>query len=135
MSGSHQLQFSNCNETTLIIKGKIKNIMLNNNFKCKLQFDAVLVSLEVLNSSKLTIYAKEAIPQVMLENTNSVNFYAFPLAKKAKFNSTCCQSIVIHFPKENPTEDDEWLDVPISETFLSVIRNDKLTTAPLEGME
>lgn len=109
--------------------------MLNKNEKCKLQFDTTIVSVEVLNSKKITIYAKEQVPQVMLENSSSVNFYAFEQAKKAKINTTCCQSVVIHFPKENPSEDDEWLDQPIAETFLTVIRGDKLSTEPLEGME
>lgn len=135
MSSSHQVQFTNCNDTTLVIKGKIKNIMLNKNEKCKLQFDTTIVSVEVLNSKKITIYAKEQVPQVMLENSSSINFYAFGGAKKAKFNTTCCQSVVIHYPKENATEDDEWLDMPIAETFLSVIKNDRITTEPLEGME
>jgi hypothetical protein len=71
----------------------------------------------------------------MLENSSSINFYAFGLAKKAKFNTTCCQSVVIHFPKEGHKEDDEWLDQPIAETFLTVIRNDKIVTEALEGME
>lgn len=135
VSASHQVQFTNCVDTTLVIKGKIKNVMLNRNEKVKLQFDAVVVSVEVLNSKKVTIYAKDQVPQVMLENSSSVNFYAFPPAKKAKFNTTCSQSVVLHFQKDNATEEDEWLDIPIAETFLTLIKNDKLTTEPLEGME
>lgn len=135
VSTSHCVQMLNCRETTVIIKGKLKNIMLNKTFKCKMQCETVIACLEVLNSEKTTIYAKGTIPQVMLENTNSLNFYAFPDAKRAKFNTTCCQSVVVHFPKENATDDDEWLDFPIAETFLTVIKGDMLNTEPLEGMD
>jgi hypothetical protein len=38
----------------------------------------------------MTIYAKGIVPQVMLEGSLGVNFYAFPPAKKAKFNTTAC---------------------------------------------
>jgi|JI102314A1RNA_FD_contig_31_5480163_length_1003_multi_2_in_0_out_0_3 hypothetical protein len=36
--------------------------MLNKNQGCKLQFDTTIVSVEVLNSVKITIYAKETVP-------------------------------------------------------------------------
>lgn len=43
--------------------------------------------------------------------------------------------MVIHYPKHNGTEDDEWIDMPVPETFVTVIKEDVLTTEAMEGLE
>ena len=50
-------------------------------------------------------------------------------------HSTCSQSMVVHYPKDDATEDDEWLDIAISETYVTSLSKDILKTVPLEGME
>jgi hypothetical protein len=42
--------------------------------------------------------------------------------------------MVIHFPKENATEDDDWLDIAVPETNVTVIKNDGLHTGPLDAL-
>ena len=43
--------------------------------------------------------------------------------------------MVVNYPKENATEDDEWLDIAIPETYVTVLKGDKLVTVPLEGLD
>lgn len=43
--------------------------------------------------------------------------------------------MVLHYPKTDAGEDDEWLDIAIPETNVTHIKNDKLMTEALEGME
>ena len=43
--------------------------------------------------------------------------------------------MVVHYPKEGGTEDDEWIDFPIPETYVSTIKNDAIVTEQLEGLE
>lgn len=43
--------------------------------------------------------------------------------------------MVLHYPKENATEDDEWIDTYVPETFISYIKDDVIQTAPMEGLE
>lgn len=64
-----------------------------------------------------------------------MQIYLFPPAKGCKVHSTCSQSMVLHYPIENATEDDEWLDIAIPETNVTQIKHDKLHTEALEGME
>jgi hypothetical protein len=42
--------------------------------------------------------------------------------------------MVVHYPPENAKEDDDWLDIPIPETYSTVIKNDGLSTVPVEGL-
>lgn len=43
--------------------------------------------------------------------------------------------MVVHYPKDDAGEDDEWLDIAIPETNVTQIKNDKLVSEALEGME
>ncbi len=61
--------------------------------------------------------------------------YVFPPAKNLKVNSTCSMTMVVHYPKTDATEDDEWLDIAIPETNITCIKNDSLHTVPMEGIE
>ena len=41
--------------------------------------------------------------------------------------------MVVHYPKDNAKEDDDWLDIAISETYVTCIKHDNLVTNALEG--
>lgn len=43
--------------------------------------------------------------------------------------------MVVHYPKADATDEDEWLDIAIPETNVTHIKDDKLHTEALEGME
>ena len=94
-----------------------------------------MANMEVLNSKKITTTIKEQCPQFNIERSEGVQLYLFPSAKSCKVHSTCSQSMVVHYPLVGAGEDDEWLDIAIPETSVTQIKNDKLVTEALEGME
>ena len=91
--------------------------------------------IEVINSKKITSTIKESCPQFNIERSNGVHLYLFEAAKGCKINSTCSMTMVVHYPKKDATEDDDWLDIAIPETNLTQIKDDRLVSEPLEGME
>jgi hypothetical protein len=64
-----------------------------------------------------------------------VHVYLFPGAMGVKVHSTCSQAMVLHYPAKDSQEDDEWLDIAIPETNVTTIKDGKLHTEALEGME
>ena len=50
--------------------------------------------------------------------------YLFPPARGVKINSTCSMTMVVHYPKLDATEDDEWLDIAIPETNVTTLKGD-----------
>ncbi len=42
--------------------------------------------------------------------------------------------MVIHYPKEDAVEDEDWLDIAIPETYVTVIKKDQLQTAALDAL-
>jgi len=63
-----------------------------------------------------------------MERSDTVHVYLYPSAKNCKISSTCSNSMVIHYPKAGGTDDDEWFDNAIAETYITVIKDDKLIT-------
>jgi hypothetical protein len=43
--------------------------------------------------------------------------------------------MVLHYPAQDSQEDDDWLDIAIPETNVTTIKDGKLHTEALEGME
>lgn len=43
--------------------------------------------------------------------------------------------MVVHYPQDGAGEDDEWLDIAIPETFVTVIQGDRLVANAMEGLE
>ena len=76
-----------------------------------------------------------SLPQFCIERSESVNLYLDNAAKNCKIHSTCSQSMVVHYLAENPTEDNEWNDLSIPETYETHIKGDILVTHPVEGTE
>lgn len=49
-----------CTETTIVITGKVKTIMLENCHKVKMVIDSVLTMIEMINCEQITITIKES---------------------------------------------------------------------------
>jgi adenylyl cyclase-associated protein len=132
---SHSFNIMKCTDTTIVISGKIKNVMLNDCQGVKLILDSVISMIELLNCKKISCTIKVVCPQFMIERSHGIQLYLFPSAKGTKINSTCSQSMVINYPLEGAKEDDEWIDATIPETYVSQIKGDKVVSEALDGME
>jgi adenylyl cyclase-associated protein len=124
-----------CQDTTLVVDGKCKTVMLENCTNVKVILTSLMTNMEVINCKKVTVTIKEQCPHFSMERTQGIHLYLFPPAKGCKINSTCSQAMVVHYSKEGASEDDEWLDIAIPETNVTTIKGDKLVTECLEGME
>jgi len=132
---NYSFVFIKCKDTTIVIEGKCKNILLENCIGVTLVVDSVMTTTEVLNCKKLKIQIKEQCPQFCMERSDTVHLYLYPPAKGIKISSTCSQSMVIYYPKADAKEDDEWVDTAIPETYITVIKDDKLITAAADLAE
>ena len=124
-----------CQDTTLVVDGKCKSVMVEGCTNVKIVVTSVLTNIEVMNSKKVNVTVQDYIPQLNLERSQGIQVYLFPSAKGCKIHSTCSQQMVVNYPKEGAGEDDEWLDIAIPETYVTSIRNDRLVSKALEGME
>jgi len=42
--------------------------------------------------------------------------------------------MVVNYPPDNMKEDDDWLDIAIAETLVTVIKDDHLVSTPLDTL-
>ncbi len=61
--------------------------------------------------------------------------HLFPTAKGVKVHTTSSSSVVLHYPKVDAGEDDDWLDIAIPETLVTTIKNDIVVSTPMDAME
>mmetsp|Transcript_242 Transcript_242/g.248 ORF Transcript_242/g.248 Transcript_242/m.248 type:complete len:112 (+) Transcript_242:877-1212(+) len=87
---NHGFVFIKCKDTTIIIEGKVKTVMLEGCQNIKLVVDDVVAGVEVLNSKKVGVTVKEMLKQFMIERSEGVQLYLPQGAKnQCKVNSTC----------------------------------------------
>eukprot|EP00347_Sterkiella_histriomuscorum_P014950 403358884 len=124
-----------CKDTNLVVDGKCKNIMLENCQNVRVVVESILANVEVINCQKIFVTVKLQIPQMAVERSNSVQVFLFESARNCKIHTTSSQSVVVNFPKTGGTDEDEWFDVGIPETFVTTIKDDKLKTEIHEQVE
>jgi Adenylate cyclase associated (CAP) C terminal len=58
-----------CSDTTVVIDGKCKTLMLENCSNVKIVCTTILANVEVLNSKKITVTIKEQVPLFSIERS------------------------------------------------------------------
>lgn len=72
---SYTFMITKCRDTTIIIQGKCKNIVMNECFNVKVVFDAVLATFEIINGKKISVTVNTQLPYLTIEKSESVNVY------------------------------------------------------------
>ncbi len=62
VNSNYTFMFSKCKDTTVVIEGKIKNVIIESCQGTTVVFDSVISSAEVINSKKVTVQAKVQMP-------------------------------------------------------------------------
>jgi len=86
---SFTFMITKCRDTTIVIQGKCKNIVMNECFNVKVVFDSVLATFEIINGKKITVQVQEQLPYLTIEKSESVNVYLQDPAKGVEIHSTC----------------------------------------------
>lgn len=134
----------NCDQTTVIIKGRCKNIMLSRCKKTILQVDECMATVEVIKCERCQIKPMVKVPTVSIEQSHGIMVI---VTKESKFttaiNTTASQSVSLDYPKKegtfnpNDSEDDDTKVVAIPETWISKIdkETDKVKVVAFEGID
>ena len=135
--------FFNCEKTTIIIKGKFKNIVMSRCKKVNLVFDELLSTCELLRCENMKIQINKSCPSLLCEISNMVVVNLNEESrKKIEVTTTASQCISLIFPRTpgsfDPNDENENHIITgcIPESFKThIIEGDKIDTKPLEGLE
>lgn len=124
---------TSCTNTNIIIHGKFNNIAVTNCKNCALVIDTVIASVEIIKCDEVKLQVNEKLPQVMIDRSNKTGLYLNDESKGLKINTTCSNTTFVHFPIAEPDMNgNDEASVPIPETYVTQIKNDKLVTVPLD---
>ena len=92
-----------------------------------LAFQDVICGCEVVNSQNIKIHCQGNIPNLALDKSSSIQAILSKNSMNARIVTSKCDSINVSFPKN-----DDFIELPIPEQFVSKIKNGKLETKQME---
>ena len=133
------MNFFACKDSTFTIDGKCKQILIEGCKKCVFYVDQVVSEISVMNCTNVKIFAKTAVNTVTIESSSEVGINLTNKTRKCMVVTTCTRSVTVIYPKEGcsdeSVEGEDWVHMPVAETFESHIQGNALETKPMENLE
>jgi adenylyl cyclase-associated protein len=105
----------NCTNTTVIVKGKVNNVVLDSSSKTNVILDDAVASVEVVNSQRVQIQINGFVPTVNIDKTDGISVY---LSNQHNVNIVYSKSSEMNILV--PNGDDDQLELPVPEQFQAI---------------
>jgi len=120
----------NCTDSVIVIHGKCNSVVIGNSKKTAVVFDAIISSVEVVNSSSIQLQANAALPSVSIDKTHGLTLYV-QSAEGRSVEIFTSESTEVNIVTPGKTENDDPREQPIPQQFLTTFKPDgKLHTVP-----
>eukprot|EP00592_Proboscia_alata_P010325 CAMPEP_0194355268 /NCGR_PEP_ID=MMETSP0174-20130528/3208_1 /TAXON_ID=216777 /ORGANISM="Proboscia alata, Strain PI-D3" /LENGTH=494 /DNA_ID=CAMNT_0039124485 /DNA_START=56 /DNA_END=1540 /DNA_ORIENTATION=- len=120
-----QVYLYQCNDVTVIVSNKLKNIIIDKCTKCNVVFDTVVSSVEIVNSQKVQVQTKGVCPSITIDKTDG--FLAY-LSKETVNSIEIVTSKSSEMNVSWEEANGEMKEAPIPEQFVSRFGNGVLKT-------
>jgi len=122
-----------CEGTTVVVKGKVNNVIMDSCKKCAVVFDNVVSSCEFINCQSAQMQTMGAVPTISVEKTDGCQMY---LSKEAAASTAIitAKSSEMNVLVPDPKDEGDFLEMPIPEQFKTVIQGTKLVTSCTESV-
>jgi len=123
-----------CEGTTVQVKGKVNNVIMDSCKKCAVVFDNVVAMCEFINCQSVQMQTMGMVPTISVEKTDGCQMY---LSKEAaeKTEIITAKSSEMNVLAPNPQDPDgDFIERAIPEQFKTVIKNGKLVTSCTESV-
>jgi len=121
---------TNCDDTTIQVKGKIKSVTVDKCTKCRVYIEEVVSTIEVINCSSVTLYIQTKAPSISVEKSTSPRIVLSKSAYEAHPDiiTSNISAMNIEIPGKGDGDDNVELAVP--EQFITKIdpKNGKIST-------
>lgn len=111
-----QVYIFGCENATIILEGKAKNIVFDSCKKTKLIFDDAVSSIEVVNSRNVQVQSKGRVPSVAIDKTDGCLVYVSWEGRDVQFVTSKSSEMNVAFPSGPGS--DEYVEKPIPEQFV-----------------
>lgn len=111
-----QVYIFGCENATIILEGKAKNIIFDSCKKTKLIFDDAVSSIEIVNSKNVQVQSKGRVPSVAIDKTDGCLVYISWEGRDVQFVTSKSSEMNVAFPSGPGS--DEYVEKPIPEQFV-----------------
>lgn len=119
-----QVYIYNCEEVTVKVNGKFKNLILDKCVKCNVVFESLISSTEVVNSKKVQIQVTGVCPVFTIDKTTNVLVWLSEESKSiSTFTTSLSSEMNVNFP-----DGDDMKELPIPEQFVHKLTGSSLTS-------
>ncbi|CEG37951.1 adenylyl cyclase-associated [Plasmopara halstedii] len=117
-----QVYIFGCENATILLEGKAKNIVLDSCKKTKLIFDNAVSSIEIVNCKGVQVQCKGVVPSVAIDKTDGCLVYISWEGRDVQFVTSKSSEMNVAFPEGAGSDD--YVEKPIPEQFVHKIMDD-----------
>lgn len=119
-----------CQDSTVVVKGKINSITLDSCKKTSVVFDSLVSSMEFINCQSVQMQVFGKVPTISIDKTDGCQVYLSPDSLDVEIVSSKSSEMNVLIPKGNG----DYTEIPIPEQFKTTITPNKtLSTVIVEN--
>lgn len=119
-----------CEGSTLTVKGKVNNIVMDSCKKCSLLFDSVVASIEFVNCQSVQMQVLGFVPTISIDKTDGCQMYLSKDSMQVEIVSSKSSEMNVLLPESNG----DYTELAIPEQFKTTISGKALKTICVDSL-
>nr|XP_012149225.1 PREDICTED: adenylyl cyclase-associated protein 2 isoform X2 [Megachile rotundata] len=119
-----------CQDSTLVIKGKVNSVVMDSCRKSSVVFDSVVSSIEFVNCQSVQMQVLGKVPTISIDKTDGCQMYLSPESLDVEFISSKSSEMNVMVPRGNG----DYAEYPIPEQFKTTISPKGLSTIAVDSL-
>jgi len=122
----HNVCVRDCDGVTVKVNGKVNNASIDRCANTNIVLQDMISTVELIHCERTSVQVLGNAPSFAIDNSNGITLYLSAEGKNCKISTAKCGEINVSFPSSKNSDD--WIEKPIPEQFVSVIKNDLIET-------
>ncbi|EHK99404.1 putative Adenylyl cyclase-associated protein [Glarea lozoyensis 74030] len=127
---SHSILISQCNKSTVVIKGKANAISIDNCKRLNLIIGSLVSSVDVVKASNFALQVDGFLPTILMDQVDGAQVYLTKESMSTEVFTSKCSSVNLNIPSKDEDDDSEELALP--EQLRTYIKDGKVVTEIVE---
>lgn len=119
-----------CEGSTLTVKGKVNNVVLDSCKKCSLLFDSVVASVEFVNCQSVQMQVLGFVPTISIDKTDGCQMYLSQESLGVEIVSSKSSEMNVMLPEANG----DYTELPVPEQYKTTISGKLLKTICVDSL-
>ncbi|KRF82005.1 uncharacterized protein Dvir_GJ17828, isoform B [Drosophila virilis] len=119
-----------CEGSTLTVRGKVNNIVMDSCKKCSLLFDSVLSSIEFVNCQNIQMQVLGSVPTISIDKSEGCQMYLSKDSLGVEIISSKSSEMNVLLPEENG----DYVELALPEQYKTFINGKTLKTVCLDSL-